>query len=209
MITNVYVDGFNLYYRALRGTNFKWLDLCKLAENLFPEDTIAQVCYFTAHLLSRPGEPGPPQRQLIYLRALNTLPNLTIYLGTYRPRTKTRPLLNPIAGLPEFVTIRDSEEKGADVNLAMRLLVDGFAGTYQQAVVISNDSDLAGLIMYVRDELGLRVTVVNPDYNNYTHKDLDSAATRVKRLRRNHLRFSQFPSQLSDSRGVISKPSEW
>ena len=209
MITNVYIDGFNLYYRALQGTNFKWLDLRKLSENLFPEDDIAHVCYFTAYLLSRPGTPGPPQRQLIYLRALNTLPNVTTYFGTYRPRIKTRPLLNPIPGLPEFVTIRDSEEKGSDVNLAMRLLVDGFAGAYQQAAVISNDSDLAGPIAYVRDELGLKVTVVNPDYTNYTHKDLEAASTRIKRLRRNHLRFSQFPSQISDSQGVISKPPEW
>jgi hypothetical protein len=27
MRVRVYVDGFNLYYRALRGTPYKWLDL--------------------------------------------------------------------------------------------------------------------------------------------------------------------------------------
>ena len=32
----LYVDGFNLYYRAVRGTPFKWLDLRKLGEALFP-----------------------------------------------------------------------------------------------------------------------------------------------------------------------------
>jgi hypothetical protein len=37
LITNLYVDGFNLYYRAVRGTPFKWLDLRKLGEALFPE----------------------------------------------------------------------------------------------------------------------------------------------------------------------------
>ena len=31
MITNVYIDGFNLYYRALKDTPFRWLDLRKLA----------------------------------------------------------------------------------------------------------------------------------------------------------------------------------
>ncbi len=45
--TNVYVDGFNLYYRALKDTPFRWLDLRKLSEVLFPQDTINQVCYFT------------------------------------------------------------------------------------------------------------------------------------------------------------------
>ena len=51
MITNVYIDGFNLYYRALKDTPFRWLDLHKLAETLFPEDTINRVCYFTARRL--------------------------------------------------------------------------------------------------------------------------------------------------------------
>ena len=37
LITNVYIDGFNLYYRALKDTPFRWLDLHKLAETLFPE----------------------------------------------------------------------------------------------------------------------------------------------------------------------------
>ena len=31
MRTQVYVDGFNLYYGALKDTPFKWLDPVKLA----------------------------------------------------------------------------------------------------------------------------------------------------------------------------------
>ena len=58
MITNVYVDGFNLYYRALKDTPFRWLDLHKLAATLFPDDTIRGVHYFTARLDARRGNPG-------------------------------------------------------------------------------------------------------------------------------------------------------
>ena len=36
LITNVYIDGFNLYYRALKDNPFRWLDLRRLAETLFP-----------------------------------------------------------------------------------------------------------------------------------------------------------------------------
>ena len=32
MITNVYIDGFNLYYRALKDTPFRWLDPRELAD---------------------------------------------------------------------------------------------------------------------------------------------------------------------------------
>ncbi len=63
-MTNLYIDGFNLYYRALKDTSLRWLDLRKLAEILFPSDSINKVCYFTARLDARPGNPGQAQRQL-------------------------------------------------------------------------------------------------------------------------------------------------
>ena len=209
MITNIYIDGFNLYYRALKDTPFRWLDLRKLAATLFPGDDILRVCYFTALLNRRPENPDQPARQLTYLRALETLPGIEIHYGTFRPRVKTRRLVEPVPGLPEYVRVIDSEEKGTDVNLATRLLIDGFNGAYEQAVVVSNDSDLASPMCYVRDELGCKVTVVNPDNNNYTHRSLVDAATYVKRLRRSHLRRSQLPPIIHDAQGRITKPVGW
>ena len=209
MKTNVYVDGFNLYYRALKDTPFRWLDLGKLAEVLFPEETINQICYFTALLYARANDPGQPRRQLVYLRALATLPNFEAHFGMFRSRTKRRPLVSPIAGLPEYVLIKEAEEKGSDVNLVTRLLVDGFNHEYEHAVIVSNDSDFASAIQYVREGLHLRVAVVNPDFNNVTHRDLVDAATYVKRLRKSHLRRSQFPNTLTDVHGTIRKPPSW
>ena len=210
MLTNVYVDGFNLYYRALRGTPFKWLDLRKLAEVLFPYDAISQVHFFTAPISARPEDPRQPQRQQAYLRALATVPGLQTHMGIFRARTKLRPLVTPIAGLPAYVEVRDTEEKGTDVNLATRLLVDGFTQAYEQAVVVSNDADFAGAMQYVRDGLGLRVVLVNPalDAPN-TPQALAGTATYVKRLWRSHLRRSQFPDRIADVQGVITKPLGW
>jgi hypothetical protein len=37
---NVYIDGFNLYYGALKRTPYKWLDLALLARTLLPTDTV-------------------------------------------------------------------------------------------------------------------------------------------------------------------------
>ena len=84
MITSVYVDGFNLYYRAVKGTKYKWLDLRRLAENLFPNDQITRILYFTAIVVSRPNDPQQQQRQQAYLRALSTLPGLETIYGTFR-----------------------------------------------------------------------------------------------------------------------------
>ena len=213
MLTNLYVDGFNLYYRALKDTPFRWLDLRKLAEALFPSDAIGTVCYFTARLDARPGNPRatPPPVHVParYLRALATLPDVQVYYGAFRSGVKRRPLAVPVPGLPSHVLVRDSEEKGSDVNLATRLLVDGFAGAYEQAAVVSNDADFAGAMRYVRDSLGLRVTLVNPDAGNASPRELSDAATYVKRLWRSHLRRSQFPGTLTDEVGAIRKPAGW
>ena len=115
MLTNVYIDGFNLYYRALKDTPFRWLDLWHLAEVLFPQDTINRVCYFTALLNARSNNPLQPRRQLVYLRALETLPGLEIHYGKFRSGTKRRPLAEPAPGLPTSMLFRDSEEKESDV----------------------------------------------------------------------------------------------
>ena len=95
------------------------------------------------------------------------------------------------------------------MNLATRLLVDGFNREYEQAVVVSNDADFSGAMRYVRDGLGLRVTLVNPDPRNPSPRDLSDSATYIKRIWKSHLRRSQFPDSLSDEVGVITKPSGW
>ena len=209
MRTNIYIDGFNLYYRALKDTPFRWLDLRKLAENLFPQDHINKVCYFTARLDVRPTNPGQAQRQLIYLRAIASLTGVEIHYGQFRSGTKRRPLAEPVPGLPTHALVRDSEEKGSDVNLATRLLVEGYSGEYEQAVVVSNDADFAGAMRYVRDDMGLRVTLVNPDAKNASPRDLARAETYQKRLWKSHLRRSQLPDSLVDAVGTITKPAGW
>ena len=209
MITNLYIDGFNLYYRAVRGTPFKWLDFHKLAETLFPDDTISKICYFTALVNPRPNDPNQLRRQLVYLRALATLPNFEVYYGTFRSGVQLRPLAEPVSGLPPYVEVRNSEEKGSDVNLATRLLVDGFNRDYEQAVVVSNDADFAAAMQYVRDSLELRVTLVNPDPRRASPKALADSASYVKRLWRSHLEGSQLPATLTDDVGTIVKPDSW
>jgi NYN domain len=71
-------------------------------------------------------------------------------------------LANPQPGQPRTVEVIKTEEKGSDVNLATYLLLDGFDGDYELAVVISNDSDLLMPVAVVRHRLGLTVGILNP-----------------------------------------------
>ncbi len=49
--TRVYVDGFNLYYGALKGTRFKWLDPIRLVALLLLRGyRIDRLRYFTARV---------------------------------------------------------------------------------------------------------------------------------------------------------------
>jgi len=159
----------------------------------------------------RPHDVQAPQRQQIYLRALRTIPNLTMEFGQFRPRMKERPLVVPIPGQPRNVKVHDTEEKGTDVNLAAYLLVDGYEGDYEQALVISNVADLALPMTMVRDKLRLPVGIVNPntDCSQGAPKELLDAAKFNRRLYKSALATCQFPPNLQDARGTITKPSTW
>lgn len=92
MRVNGYVDGFNLYHRALRdgrapdGSTYKWLDLEKLAAHVLgnPTYVINRIRYFTARVRALPSDPQAPLRQQMYLRALATLPSVTVHFGFFQ-----------------------------------------------------------------------------------------------------------------------------
>jgi len=78
--TNVYIDGFNLYYGCLKGTPYRWLDLERLCHRLLPAEEIGTIRYFTARVSGKV-DPEAPVRQHMYLRALDTLPVVSLTSG--------------------------------------------------------------------------------------------------------------------------------
>lgn len=184
MKISVYIDGFNFYYGAVKGTPFKWLDLRELFIHSFPTHTIHRIKYFTADVRPRPGDPGQPNRQRAYLNALQALPNLTVHKGMFKAGTKRMPLAPGQLGFPRTVEVSYSEEKGSDVNLATEVLMDAFRSDFEGAIIVSDDSDLIPPINAVRRLLRLPVGVVNPfpEFNPVTGKrrlrrDLERSVT--------------------------------
>jgi len=102
MKTFVYVDAFNLYYGAAKDTPYKWLDLQALCRIMIPKNTVACIKYFTARVQPRPGDPDQPTRQLMYLRALQTLPNLQIVYGHYLSHVVWMPIAFSLPGQKPF-----------------------------------------------------------------------------------------------------------
>ncbi len=64
----VYIDGFDFYYWAVRGTLYKWLDVKKVCQQLLrPEHQIVTIKYYTAPVSGK-RDPGQPARQQTCLR---------------------------------------------------------------------------------------------------------------------------------------------
>ena len=207
---NVYIDGFNLYYGALKGTPYKWLDLGSLCRNLLPAYTVNRIRYFTARVSARPDDPQLPQRQQTYLRAIRTIPNVTIHYGQFRSHPVRLPLYPPPNVGPKMVQVLRTEEKGSDVNLATHLLLDGFAKDASAAFVMSDDSDLLGPVEATSQILGMHVGILNPQVRREEpNRALQKVADSYRPIRQGALRASQFPATLTDSRGTITKPSGW
>jgi hypothetical protein len=103
---NVYIDGFNLFSRCLKGTPYKWLDVAILAAHLLPKGTIVnRIRYFTARVGARPNNPDAPTNQEIHLRALRTIPILTIGFGHFLTNTVDMPFAQPTPGGPRFAGV--------------------------------------------------------------------------------------------------------
>jgi len=207
----VYIDGFNLYYGCLKGTPHRWLDLHTFAQKMLPNDKIVGIKYFTARVDVRPSHPNARAKQKTYLRALRTVPNLSIYYGRFLTTEIWARRVRPPRVGREFVQVFKTEEKGSDVNLATELLVDGFAGAYELGVVVSNDGDLKGPIEHVRSKLKLPVGVLNPFKNRSFALSPQNLPPRsfYKPIRAGALASSQFPASMSDGDGSFSKPGDW
>lgn len=207
MRTFVYVDGFNLYYGALRGTPWRWLDPVALFRKVLqPRHEIVAVKYFTARVSGTPGDPSKPQRQDIWLRAVRHFrPETEVYFGHFLSHTVRMPLARPAKNRRSAEVVR-TEEKGSDVNLAVHLLNDGWLDRYDCAVVASNDSDIAEAMRLVRQYCGKRIGLVTPG-TRAPSRQLLAHADFARRIRTGALRRSQLPDPIPGTN--IRKPANW
>lgn len=186
--------------------------------------------YFTALVKPLPSDPQTRQRQEIYIRALETLPNLTVHYGHYLQSEVSMPLVSPPPTGPRFAKVRKMEEKGSDVNIATYMLVDAFRKDCDQLIVITNDSDLAEPVRIINKEFLIPVGVFNPQTNDtairrnrVTGQPLRPARPSIELKKvakfnrditsegpQSHMARSQFPPQLTDAQGrTITKPATW
>ena len=116
--TIVYVDGFNLYYGAVKDTKHKWLDLQRFFVALRQHDDVVAIKYFTA-IVKGSGE----ARQSTYLSALATCPLVEVILGRFKnKRIKCHSTSCPMPPNNPGRFFPQPEEKRTDVNIAVKMI---------------------------------------------------------------------------------------
>lgn len=209
----VYVDGFNLYRRALdQRPECRWLDVRKLAELLLPDFDVVVVRYFTALVkFVEGGDPAAPARQQAYLRALATLPGVSLHFGTFRSDRRwmaSSPLELDETGAPRLVRVRKIEEKGSDVSLAAHLVCDALGETVDAVFIVSNDSDFVDALRLARERGGVEIGLISPTPAP-ARSLLALRPEHVRRVRGAVLHSAQLPRRLEDEQGVITRPRRW
>lgn len=218
MRCRAYVDGFNLYYGALKHRRVRWLDLPAMSRGILPDVELKRVVYCTAKVKERASDPGAGTRQNVYLRALGADPMVEVLFGRFQVSnsdaqrradancsccSQTPPGCKCCAG--PIVPIVKTEEKGSDVHLGVRLVADAYEDEYDVALVVSGDADLQPAIDVVRTRVGKRVVVVDPRNRPNSVKGDERRDLRESLLRRCRL---PDPLHLGDGR-VLRAPRGW
>lgn len=206
----VYIDGFNLYYR-LKGTKYKWLNPLELCLQILPTDkfNIVEVKFFTAKIKRNQKDPQNLTRQMIYWRALQTIPNLSVILGKYKIKTARGKLIDRHQNVTTKIrAVQTFEEKESDVNIAINMVSDAYEGKFDQAILISNDTDLVPPMKLVKQHLKKKIWVISPANHN-VHADIARWSNKCTVITDNHLQKSQFPVEIEDHKGIIRKPKNW
>ena len=139
----LYVDGFNFYYgvtnhyragRDKRGYSLSglcWTDFRALVERhyLQPGERLTHIRYFTAPVTAAVEttiRPGEQNRYELWMKAVRSIAGLEVISGFYKARHRA-----------PGQSAKSRDEKQTDVNLAVELMLDGLAGVYDQAFVLS------------------------------------------------------------------------
>jgi uncharacterized LabA/DUF88 family protein len=225
--TNIYIDGYNLYYSRLKETPYKWLDVVELfseqlARSVEPASELLALKYFTAPIKAKYARHGQASEhaQTQYLRALQArhaekieiIQGFHVFEPAYLPTHISGQLPSKAALSPVWKI----EEKQTDVNLALHAYRDALSGQVEQVVLCSNDSDLELCLKFIRQDcpqvkIGL-VMPLRPSIKGSAvpNKRLTALAHWVRHgIRDEELEAAQMPPHVNTRKKPASKPPHW
>ena len=139
----IYIDGSNFYF-SIKMTFKCKIDIEKFCEKLVGNNDLVKINYY----ISPVGDSNPEMyaEQQRFFEKLKKIDKLKIIFGRLEKRK------------------RDSEiyyvEKATDVNLALDLVLDAQAESYDEAYLISNDGDFSGAVNAAIGRFKKKITYV-------------------------------------------------
>lgn len=181
-----YVDGFNLYHsiKDLKNDRLKWLSLMSLAKMLIParDEQVVLIRYFSA---------------LAHKRGLDSVKRHETYIAALKSESVDC-ILGRFKGQPRNCRKCDNrwlhpEEKETDVNIAIRMVADGYEDRYDVCYLISADTDLVPPLQMIRDNLPNKEIVAVSPPNRPHGQHIKSIAHRAIKLNSNQLSRCRLP----------------
>ena len=161
--TNIYIDGYNLYYSRLKGTAFKWLDLAflfcdQIVRQQDPSAQVSSVKFFTSPVkasYARHGQASEHAQTQYHRALLAKYPDLIeIIKGFHIFQPTALPVFEhgEAPSKSKVAKVWMIEEKQTDVNIALQAYRDVARGICDQVVICSNDSDLEPALRLIRED---------------------------------------------------------
>jgi len=201
---NVYIDGYNLYHAIdrLNDNRLKWLDLTKLISHFLHPNrhTLNKIHYFSAYATWKK---GAFKRHKIYTRALDTTGVNTIIGGFKEKDRYCRSCKAKWKG---------HEEKETDVNIALNLLNDAYQDEYDEAIIVSQDSDLFPAIKLVKKHFPEKIIRIITPPNLHHSREMASLVgkKRLASIKEIHLQRSLLPREITTQAGkIITRPAKY
>ena len=120
----VYIDGFSFYYACFSGPTkspfrgWKWVDFEPPCQNLFPDEEIVAVHYFTAIAPNPPDDPDQADRHANFLDALRAHTSVIVHVGKFVKSKREVALVRCTDRNGRQQTAYVWQEKKSDVALA-------------------------------------------------------------------------------------------
>lgn len=229
MRTACFVDGYNLFYGLLAGTQYKWLDLQALLGHIVhvehPGSTVESVSFFTSGVKPSLASRGSASKEAqdTYLRALIAR-GVSVFYGRHQLESGKAPRFidkNTPASRADQVEIWKLEEKETDVHIAIsmyRLAVRQAAlppeQRIEQLVLVSADTDMTPALRAIHEDFPeLRLGVILPHREGIKRTvpgSLKQYAHWMRHVVTNvELAAHQFPPRVPTRKKPADKPDYW
>lgn len=197
-----YIDGFNVYHsiKNLNDPKLKWLSFASLCQLLIPsrDEAISSITYFTARATHR--GPGSIVRHRTYVSALES-EGVECVLGRFKDRHQQCRRCRHQWNHPE--------EKETDVNIAIRMVADGFQDKYDVCYLVSADTDLVPALKLIREQLPQKEIVAVSPPGRPHGQHIKSLAHRCLKLNRHQIQRCRLPNTIAWKGHTISCPPDY